>query len=301
MKFEEFERNLPQTIFVSATPGKYELEHSGAPAEQIIRPTGLLDPIIEVRPALNQVDDLYGEIRTITKRKERVLITTLTKRMAEDLTDYLNEQGINIRYLHSDIDTVERVELIRDLRLGVYDVLVGINLLREGLDIPEVSLVAILDADKEGFLRSERSLIQTIGRAARNLNGRVILYADKITESMRKAMTETERRREKQIAYNTLHGIQPKSLNKRVEDMIDVSSMIGKAQANGRKDRNNSSSTALKTAEETEGYLSDPKAIAKEIAKLEKEMHAKAKALQFESAAALRDQIKQLRDRLFLN
>jgi excinuclease ABC subunit B len=221
--------------------------------------------------------------------------------MAEDLTDYLNEQGINIRYLHSDIDTVERVELIRDLRLGVYDVLVGINLLREGLDIPEVSLVAILDADKEGFLRSERSLIQTIGRAARNLNGRVILYADKITESMRKAMTETERRREKQIAYNTLHGIQPKSLNKRVEDMIDVSSMIGKAQANGRKDRNNSSSTALKTAEETEGYLSDPKAIAKEIAKLEKEMHAKAKALQFESAAALRDQIKQLRDRLFLN
>ncbi len=301
MKFEEFERNMPQTIFVSATPGKYELEHSGAPAEQIIRPTGLLDPIIEVRPALDQVDDLYGEIRTITKRKERVLITTLTKRMAEDLTDYLNEQGINIRYLHSDIDTVERVELIRDLRLGVYDVLVGINLLREGLDIPEVSLVAILDADKEGFLRSERSLIQTIGRAARNLNGRVILYADKITESMRKAMTETERRREKQIAYNTLHGIQPKSLNKRVEDMIDVSSMIGKAQANGRKDRNNSSSTALKTAEETEGYLSDPKAIAKEIAKLEKEMHAKAKALQFESAAALRDQIKQLRDRLFLN
>ncbi|HQR95910.1 MAG TPA: helicase-related protein, partial [Thiotrichales bacterium] len=207
MKFEEFEARMPQTIFVSATPGKYELEHSGPPAEQVVRPTGLLDPVIEVRSALNQVDDVYGEIRAVADRGERVLITTLTKRMSEDLADYLNEQGVKVRYLHSDIETVDRVELIRDLRLGVFDVLIGINLLREGLDIPEVSLVAIFDADKEGFLRSERSLIQTIGRAARNVNGRVILYADKITESMRKAMEETERRRAKQIAYNEKLGV----------------------------------------------------------------------------------------------
>lgn len=300
MKFEEFEARMPQTIFVSATPGKYEIEHSGAPAEQVVRPTGLLDPVIEVRPALHQVDDLYGEIRAVAARHERILVTTLTKRMAEDLTDYLNEQGVRVRYLHSDIETVERVELIRDLRLGEYDVLVGINLLREGLDIPEVSLVAILDADKEGFLRSERSLIQTIGRAARNINGRVILYADKITESMRKAMGETERRRAKQIAYNERLGVQPKSLNKRVEDMIDVSSMIGKKQVNARKDRKGGDETALLVAEEMKNYAANPKELAKQIVALEKEMHIKAKALDFESAAAIRDQIKRLRQEMLV-
>ena len=295
MKFEEFETRMPQTIFVSATPGKYELEHSGAPAEQMIRPTGLLDPVIEVRPALHQVDDLYGEIRAVAAKGERILVTTLTKRMSEDLTDYLSEQGIRVRYLHSDIETVERVELLRDLRMGVYDVLVGINLLREGLDIPEVSLVAILDADKEGFLRSERSLIQTIGRAARNINGRVILYADKVTESMRKAMSETERRRTKQIAYNEARGVQPQSLNKNIEDMIDVSSMMGKKQVNSRKNRIANDSSMLIAAEEQASYNTDPNAIARQIGKLEKEMQAKAKALQFEEAAALRDQVKQLR------
>jgi excinuclease ABC subunit B len=298
MKFEEFEARMPQTIFVSATPGKYELEHSGAPAEQMIRPTGLLDPVIEVRPALHQVDDLYGEIRAVAERGERILVTTLTKRMSEDLTDYLNEQGVRVRYLHSDIETVERVELLRDLRMGVYDVLVGINLLREGLDIPEVALVAILDADKEGFLRSERSLIQTIGRAARNINGRVILYADKITESMRKAMGETERRRSKQIAYNEARGVQPQALNKRVEDMIDVSSMMGKKQVNSRKNRVANDGSMLIAAEEQATYNTDPNAIAHQIGKLEKEMQAKAKALQFEEAAALRDQVKQLRSLL---
>ena len=298
MKFEEFEARMPQTIFVSATPGKYELEHSGAPAEQMIRPTGLLDPVIEVRPALHQVDDLYGEIRAVAERGERILVTTLTKRMSEDLTDYLNEQGVRVRYLHSDIETVERVELLRDLRMGVYDVLVGINLLREGLDIPEVALVAILDADKEGFLRSERSLIQTIGRAARNINGRVILYADKITESMRKAMGETERRRSKQIAYNEARGVQPQALNKRVEDMIDVSRMMGKKQVNSRKNKVANDSSMLMAAEEQATYNSDPNAIAHQIGKLEKEMQAKAKALQFEEAAALRDQVKQLRSLL---
>jgi excinuclease ABC subunit B len=298
MKFEEFETRMPQTIFVSATPGKYELEHSGAPAEQMIRPTGLLDPVIEVRPALHQVDDLYGEIRAVAERGERILVTTLTKRMSEDLTDYLNEQGVRVRYLHSDIETVERVELLRDLRMGVYDVLVGINLLREGLDIPEVALVAILDADKEGFLRSERSLIQTIGRAARNINGRVILYADKITESMRKAMGETERRRSKQIAYNEARGVQPQALNKRVEDMIDVSSMMGKKQVNSRKNKVANDSSMLMAAEEQATYNSDPNAIAHQIGKLEKEMQAKAKALEFEAAAALRDQVKQLRNLL---
>ncbi len=298
MKFEEFEARMPQTIFVSATPGKYELEYSGAPAEQMIRPTGLLDPVIEVRPALHQVDDLYGEIRSVAERGERILVTTLTKRMSEDLTDYLNEQGVRVRYLHSDIETVERVELLRDLRMGVYDVLVGINLLREGLDIPEVALVAILDADKEGFLRSERSLIQTIGRAARNINGRVILYADKITESMRKAMGETERRRSKQIAYNEARGVQPQALNKRVEDMIDVSSMMGKKQVNSRKNKVANDSSMLMAAEEQATYNTDPNAIAHQIGKLEKEMQAKAKALQFEAAAALRDQVKQLRSLL---
>lgn len=294
MKFEEFEARMPQSIFVSATPGKYELEHSGAPAEQVVRPTGLLDPIVEVRPALNQVDDIYGEIRAVAARGERILVTTLTKRMSEDLADYLNEQGVKVRYLHSDIETVERVELIRDLRLGVFDVLIGINLLREGLDIPEVALVAILDADKEGFLRSERSLIQTIGRAARNINGRVILYADKITESMRKAMEETDRRRAKQIAYNEKLGVSPQSLNKRVEDMIDVSSMIGKAQTNSRKKRD-TNETGLSVAESAASYATDAHGLAKQITQLEKEMHAQAKALNFEVAASLRDQIKKLR------
>lgn len=297
MKFEEFEARMPQSIFVSATPGKYELEHSGAPVEQVVRPTGLLDPIVEVRPALNQVDDIYGEIRAVAARGERILVTTLTKRMSEDLADYLNEQGVKVRYLHSDIETVERVELIRDLRLGVFDVLIGINLLREGLDIPEVALVAILDADKEGFLRSERSLIQTIGRAARNINGRVILYADKITESMRKAMEETDRRRAKQIAYNEKLGVSPQSLNKRVEDMIDVSSMIGKAQTNSRKKRD-TNETSLSVAETTAGYAADAHGLAKQITQLEKEMHAQAKALNFEAAASLRDQIKKIRNLL---
>ncbi len=294
MKFEEFEARMPQSIFVSATPGKYELEHSGAPAEQVVRPTGLLDPIVEVRPALNQADDIYGEIRTVAARGERILVTTLTKRMSEDLADYLNEQGVKVRYLHSDIETVERVELIRDLRLGVFDVLIGINLLREGLDIPEVALVAILDADKEGFLRSERSLIQTIGRAARNINGRVILYADKITESMRKAMEETDRRRAKQIAYNEKLGVSPQSLNKRVEDMIDVSSMIGKAQTNSRKKRD-TNETGLSVAESAASYATDAHGLAKQITQLEKEMHVQAKALNFEAAASLRDQIKKIR------
>lgn len=295
MKFEEFEARMPQSIFVSATPGSYELTHSGPPAEQVVRPTGLLDPVIEIRPALNQVDDVYGEIRAVAERGERVLITTLTKRMSEDLADYLNEQGVKVRYLHSDIETVERVELIRDLRLGVFDVLIGINLLREGLDIPEVSLVAIFDADKEGFLRSERSLIQTMGRAARNVNGRVILYADKITESMRKAMEETERRRAKQIAYNETLGVQPQSLNKRVEDMIDVSAMMGKAQVNSRKKRASNEDNLLAVAEEVAGYVHDPHSLAKQIGQLEKTMHNEAKALNFEAAAQLRDQIKRLR------
>lgn len=297
MMFEEFERRMPQTIFVSATPGKYELAHSGQPAEQVVRPTGLLDPVIEIRPALHQVDDVYEEIRRVTALGERVLITTLTKRMAEDLSEYLDEQGVKVRYLHSDIETVERVELIRDLRLGVFDVLIGINLLREGLDIPEVSLVAIFDADKEGFLRSDRSLIQTIGRAARNINGRVILYADKITDSMRRAMDETERRRQKQQAYNERLGVQPRALNKRVEDMIDVSSMMGKGQVNSRKKRAaNDEQPSLAVAEAVASYGSDPNRFVKEIAKLEKQMHAEARALNFEAAAQLRDQIKQLRD-----
>lgn len=298
MKFEEFEARMPQSIFVSATPGKYELEHSGPPAEQVVRPTGLLDPVIEVRSALNQVDDVYGEIRSVAERGERVLITTLTKRMSEDLADYLNEQGVKVRYLHSDIETVERVELIRDLRLGVFDVLIGINLLREGLDIPEVSLVAIFDADKEGFLRSERSLIQTIGRAARNVNGRVILYADNITESMRKAMEETERRRAKQIAYNEKLGVQPQSLNKRVEDMIDVSAMMGKNQVNSRKKRASNDDNLLVAVEEVAAYAHDPHSLAKQIGQLEKAMHNEAKALNFEAAAQLRDQIKRLRQLL---
>ncbi|GAB1441139.1 hypothetical protein MASR2M36_39240 [Providencia sp.] len=228
MRFEEFEASAPQTIYVSATPGKYEIEKSGDEViEQVVRPTGLLDPIIEVRPVTTQVDDLLSEIRIRVQKNERVLVTTLTKRMAEDLTEYLEEHGERVRYLHSDIDTVERVEIIRDLRLGEFDVLVGINLLREGLDMPEVSLVAILDADKEGFLRSERSLIQTIGRAARNLNGKAILYGDRITNSMEKAIAETERRRAKQMAFNEEHGIVPQGLNKKVGDILQIGHKVG--------------------------------------------------------------------------
>ena len=288
LKFEEFEALMPQTVFVSATPAKYEAEHAGQVVEQVVRPTGLVDPVVEVRPVGTQVDDLMSEARKRIAVGERVLVTTLTKRMAEDLTDYLAEHGIKVRYLHSDIDTVERVEIIRDLRLGEFDVLVGINLLREGLDIPEVSLVAILDADKEGFLRSERSLIQTIGRAARHLNGTAILYADRITDSMRRAMDETERRRTKQVAFNTEHGITPRGVVKRIKDIID-----GVYDADATRQE-------LKAAQTVAEYkLLDEKALTKRIKKLEKEMLDAAKNLEFEKAAELRDQLKELKQVLF--
>jgi excinuclease ABC subunit B len=287
LKFEEFERMLPQTIFVSATPSEYEKTHAGQVVEQVVRPTGLVDPEIEIRPVTTQVDDLLSEIRLRMERNERVLVTTLTKRMSEQLADYYTEHGIKVRYLHSDIDTVERVEIIRDLRLGMFDVLIGINLLREGLDIPEVSLVAILDADKEGFLRSERSLIQTIGRAARNLHGRALLYADRITDSMRRAMDETERRRNKQIAFNLEHGITPKGVTKRIKDIIDGVY----TNADDKK--------ALKEAARVE--MLDEKALAKEIKRLEKEMLEAARNLEFEKAASLRDQLKALKEHAFIN
>ncbi|HSJ81651.1 MAG TPA: excinuclease ABC subunit UvrB [Thiobacillus sp.] len=288
LKFEEFEALMPQTVFVSATPAKYEAEHAGQVVEQLVRPTGLVDPLIEVRPASAQVDDLMSEARKRIAVGERVLVTTLTKRMSEDLTDYLAEHGIKVRYLHSDIDTVERVEIIRDLRLGEFDVLVGINLLREGLDIPEVSLVAILDADKEGFLRSERALIQTIGRAARHLHGTAILYADRITDSMRRAMDETERRRNKQIAFNTEHSIVPRGVVKRIKDIID-----GVYDADATRQE-------LKAAQTVAEYkILDEKALTKKIKKLEKEMLDAAKNLEFEKAAELRDQLKQLKRVLF--
>ena len=288
LRFDEFEKVMRQTIFVSATPADYENQHQAQIVEQVVRPTGLVDPIIEVRPALNQVDNLLSEITLRIKQGERVLVTTLTKRMSEDLTDYLSDHGIKVRYLHSDIDTVERVEIIRDLRLGLFDVLVGINLLREGLDIPEVSLVAILDADKEGFLRSERSLIQTIGRAARHLNGRAILYADRITNSMRRAMDETERRRAKQLAYNVEHGITPKGVSKRIKDIIDGVFDIEAAQKE------------LKVAQELAHYEHlDDKKLAKEIKQLEKEMLACAKNLEFERAAQLRDKLNEVKALLF--
>jgi len=288
LKFEEFEGLMPQTVFVSATPAKYEAEHAGQVVEQVVRPTGLVDPLIEVRPVGTQVDDLMSEAKKRTAVGERVLVTTLTKRMAEDLTDYLAEHGIKVRYLHSDIDTVERVEIIRDLRLGEFDVLVGINLLREGLDIPEVSLVAILDADKEGFLRSERSLIQTIGRAARHLHGTAILYADRITDSMRRAMDETERRRNKQIAFNTEHGIVPRGVVKRIKDIID-----GVYDADASRQE-------LKAAQTVAEYkVLDEKTLTKRVKKLEKEMLDAAKNLEFEKAAELRDQLKQLKQVLF--
>ena len=288
LKFEEFEALMPQTVFVSATPAKYEAEHAGQVVEQLVRPTGLVDPIVEVRPVGTQVDDLMSEARKRIAIGERVLVTTLTKRMSEDLTDYLTEHGIKVRYLHSDIDTVERVEIIRDLRLGEFDVLVGINLLREGLDIPEVSLVTILDADKEGFLRSERALIQTIGRAARHLNGTAILYADKITNSMQRAMDETERRRIKQTAFNLEHGITPRGVTKRIKDIID-----GVYDADASRQE-------LKAAQTVAEYkLLDDKALTKRIKKLEKDMLDAAKNLEFEKAAELRDQLRELKRVLF--
>ncbi|KTT19440.1 excinuclease ABC subunit UvrB [Pseudomonas fulva] len=293
MRFDEWESVSPQTIFVSATPGPYEEAHAGRVVEQVVRPTGLVDPQIEIRPALTQVDDLLSEIRKRVALGERVLATTLTKRMSEDLTDYLADHDVRVRYLHSDIDTVERVEIIRDLRLGTFDVLVGINLLREGLDMPEVSLVAILDADKEGFLRSERSLIQTIGRAARNLNGRAILYADAITGSMQRAIDETERRREKQIAFNQAHGIVPKSVVKDITDILEGATVPG-ARSKKRKGM-------AKAAEESARYeaeLRTPGEITKRIKQLEDKMMQYARDLEFEAAAQLRDEISQLRDRL---
>ena len=292
LRFEEFERLIPQAVHVSATPGAYELEHSDNIAEQVVRPTGLLDPEVEVRPVFSQVDDVISEVTERAKRNERVLITTLTKRMAEDLTDYLMDHAIKVRYLHSDIDTVERVEIIRDLRKGEFDVLVGINLLREGLDIPEVSLVAILDADKEGFLRSERSLIQTIGRAARNASGKAILYADKITDSMRKAIGETQRRRDKQMAHNAAHGITPQTVRKRIADVMEG------AYANAARSKGNK--RADKVADAAADYRSlTPDQALKQLKKLEDKMFQHAKNLEFEQAAAIRDQIGQLRAQVF--
>ncbi|MDT8466588.1 excinuclease ABC subunit UvrB [Alcaligenes nematophilus] len=286
LKLEEFERRMPQTVFVSATPAAYEQEHADNVVEQVVRPTGLVDPEIEVRPATTQVDDLLGEIKLRTAQEDRVLVTTLTKRMSEDLTDYLSENGIRVRYLHSDIDTVERAEIIRDLRLGVFDVLVGINLLREGLDLPEVSLVAILDADKEGFLRSERSLIQTIGRAARNLNGKAILYADRMTDSMHRAIEETERRRAKQIAFNEEHGITPRGVNKAVRELID--GVVA------------SDPTASLREDVPDELIRDEKAAAREIKRLEKEMMDHARNLEFEQAAAARDKLQRLKSKLLM-
>jgi len=288
LKFEEFEKKMRQCIFVSATPADYEKSHTGNVVEQLVRPTGLIDPTVEVRPATTQVDDVLQEIRERTINGDRVLITTLTKKMAEQLTDYLTENGVKVRYLHSDIDTVERVEILRDLRLGVFDVLVGINLLREGLDIPEVSLVAILDADKEGFLRAERSLIQTIGRAARNVNGQAILYADRMTESMRKAIFETERRRERQIAHNLANGIVPRGIRKTIRDLIDGVA----AERSGKDD--------LKFAQQAaEVEAMSEKDLGKRIKLLEKQMLEHAKSLEFEKAARVRDQLALLREQAF--
>ena len=289
LRLDEFERLMKRSVFVSATPAEYERVHQAQVVEQVVRPTGLVDPQIEVRPASTQVDDLLSEISVRVKVRERVLVTTLTKRMAEDLTDYFSEHGVKVRYLHSDVDTVERVEIIRDLRLGEFDVLVGINLLREGLDLPEVSLVAILDADKEGFLRSERSLIQTIGRAARHINGKAILYADKVTDSMRRAMGETERRRNKQIAYNKRRGITPVGVVKEVRDMIE-----------GVYDPQEAQQQWKAAQAETAYERMSEKDLAREIKRVEKGMLDAARNLEFERAAELRDELKQLKQRLFL-
>ncbi|WP_066738838.1 excinuclease ABC subunit UvrB [Cupriavidus sp. D384] len=288
LKFEEYERKMRQAVFVTATPANYEKEHAGQVVEQVVRPTGLVDPIIHVRPATTQVDDLLGEIHLRVQAGERVLVTTLTKRMAEQLTEFLSENGIKVRYLHSDIDTVERVEIIRDLRLGTFDVLVGINLLREGLDIPEVSLVAILDADKEGFLRAERSLIQTIGRAARNVNGTAILYGDRMTDSMKVAIQETERRRAKQMAHNEAHGITPRGVVKRIKDIID-----------GVYDADEVKAELTAAAERARYEDMSEKQVAKEIKRLEKQMLDHAKNLEFEKAAQVRDQLAKLRAQVF--
>jgi excinuclease ABC subunit B len=282
LSFEEFENKIDQVMFVSATPGKYEEEHELLRAEQVIRPTGLLDPEVEVRPVEGQIDDLIGEVNKEIANKHKILITTLTKRMAEDLTDYMRELGIRVRYLHSDIDTLERTEIVRDMRLDVFDVLVGINLLREGLDIPEITLVAILDADKEGFLRSETSLIQTIGRAARNAEGHVIMYADTITDSMRAALDETQRRREVQMAYNEEHGITPKTIQKAVRDLISVSRKVAASELQMEKDPESMSEKELE----------------KLIKELEKQMKKAAADLNFEAAAELRDKLIELKKTL---
>jgi len=297
LRFDEWESLVPQVVFVSATPGPYEDEHAGRVVEQVVRPTGLVDPDVEIRPATTQVDDLLSEIHKRTAVNERVLVTTLTKRMAEDLTEYLSEHGARVRYLHSDIDTVERVEIIRDLRLGEFDVLVGINLLREGLDMPEVSLVTILDADKEGFLRSERSLIQTIGRAARNLNGKAILYADRMTGSMQRAIDETTRRRDKQIAFNKANGITPKGVRKSVADILEGATVPGskaKKHAKGRKVAESEGQYGVEAADMT------PTQLAKAIKKLEKQMFEHAKNLEFEEAARTRDKLSQLKMHAFI-
>jgi excinuclease ABC subunit B len=286
LKFEEFERLAPQTVFASATPGPYELEKSGQVVELVVRPTGLVDPEVEVRPASTQVDDLFSEINLRVKRSERVLVTTLTKRMAEDLTEYLAEHGVRVRYLHSDVDTVERVEILRDLRLGEFDVLVGINLLREGLDLPEVSLVAILDADKEGFLRSERSLIQTVGRAARNLSGKAILYADTMTGSIKRAMDEMNRRRDVQLAFNARHGITPRGVHKAVTDIMEVARTEGNARP----------VPLARAAESGAKYeAATPEMLLKKVKQLEERMYRHARDLEFEEAARLRDEIDRLR------
>jgi excinuclease ABC subunit B len=296
MKFEEWESMAPQAIFVSATPGNYESENAGATVEQVVRPTGLVDPVVEIRPARTQVDDLLAEIRETTAKGDRVLVTTLTKRMSEDLTEYLSEHDVRVRYLHSDIDTVERVEIIRDLRLGHFDVLVGINLLREGLDMPEVSLVTILDADKEGFLRSDRSLIQTIGRAARNLNGRAILYADKMTGSMERAINETQRRRDKQLEFNEQNGVVPKGIEKSVRDILEgARRMPTKARgARETKIANDRASFAQEIMSMT------PAALSRKLNALENTMAEHAKNLEFEEAASVRDQIAELKQIAFI-
>ena len=300
LRFDEWEAMAPQMIFVSATPGPYEGERSGSVVEQVVRPTGLVDPQVDVRPASTQVDDLLGEIGEIVANGERVLVTTLTKRMAEDLTEYLDEHGVRVRYLHSDIDTVERMEIIRDLRLGEFDVLVGINLLREGLDMPEVSLVAILDADKEGFLRAERSLIQTIGRAARNLNGRAILYADRVTDSMRRAIDETNRRRDKQTAFNETHGIVPRGVEKAVADVMEgARAAPGAARGRGRRDAAERAGRGPQRVQRVAD--SDPKQLGRLLGELENKMYDHAKNLEFEEAARIRDEIQELRAAYLVN